>query len=297
MSFNDSDWGGSWNTNPSPMVANNPNNNKMNPMPSAAGNATNNPNSENEIFSECHTQVTKNIQQLSALFDEIKTNLQYLGKKSDSRKLRDFINEKIGLSQRLLKETQIQLKRLDSIATNSQRQKEKKQKVIKLQQDIESKLNVPFQQLITQARKMMDDIPVPISSAFNSGSSDEKNPLLQEEYQQYYKVADEVAHQDGIIYEREREIAGVQRQVVEVNEIFRDLGKMISEQQAGIETISNQITDVMANVKTADSEVSEANELSKSSTNKTRFIAIGIVVVVAIAVIIVVIVLKAKNQI
>jgi len=296
MSFNDSDWGGSWNTNPSPMVANNPNNNKMNPMPSAAGNATaNNPNSENEIFSECHTQVTKNIQQLSALFDEIKTNLQYLGKKSDSRKLRDFINEKIGLSQRLLKETQIQLKRLDSIATNSQRQNEKKQKVIKLTQDIESKLNVPFQHLITQARKMMDDIPVPISSAFDN-SSDEKNPLLQEEYEQYYKVADETAYQDGIIYEREREIAGIQRQVVEVNEIFRDLGKMISDQSAGIDNIQTHITEVMGNVKTADSEVNEANELSKSGTSKTRFIALGIIVVVVILVIIIVVVLKARNQ-
>jgi len=299
MSF-DSDWGGGW-SNSTPVANNNNNNNNTNtPAPAVANSNNNTPasstkNSENEIFSECHSQITKNIQQLSAIFDEIKTNLQYLGKKSDTRKLRDLINEKIGLSQRLLRETQVQLKRLDTIATNSQRQKEKKQKVIKLTQDIESKLNVPFQHLITQARKMMDDIPVPISSAFDN-SSDEKNPLLQEEYEQYYKVADETAYQDGIIYEREREIAGIQRQVVEVNEIFRDLGKMISDQSAGIDNIQTHITEVMGNVKTADSEVNEANELSKSGTSKTRFIALGIIVVVVILVIIIVVVLKARNQ-
>jgi len=137
MSF-DSDWGGGW-SNTTPAVVANTNNTNI-PTANANTPPANRGNTENEIFSECHSQITKNIQQLSVLFDEIKTNLQYLGKKADTRKLRDLINEKIGLSQRILKETQVQIKRLDTIATNSERQKEKKQKVIKLTQDIESKI-------------------------------------------------------------------------------------------------------------------------------------------------------------
>jgi len=38
-------------------------------------------NLENETFSDCHSLITKNIQQLSVLFDDIKASLQSLGKK------------------------------------------------------------------------------------------------------------------------------------------------------------------------------------------------------------------------
>jgi len=227
----------------------------------------------------------------------LKQAYNHLGKKNDTKKFRESINDKIALAQKLLRETQAQLKRLDGIATNSQRQKEKKQKVTKLTQDIETKLNTPFHNLILQAKKLMDEIPVPLSSVFSNSSSDEKNPLLQEGYQQYFKVADETAFQDGLIFEREREIAGIQRQVVEVNEIFRDIGKMIADQNPQIENISNSISEVVGNVKTAESEVSEANEIAKKSTKKIAFIALGIAVVGAIIVIVVVIVLKTRGTI
>jgi len=250
-----------------------------------------------KIFIECHSLVTRNIQLLANLYDEIKGNLLLLGKRNDNRPFRDSVNEKIGTGQKLLKETQGLLKRLDTIASNSQRQKEKKQKVIKLKQDYDSKLEAPFQQLILQARKLMDEIAVPVSSVYNGNSNDERNPLLNEGYQQYFKVADDTAFQDGLIHEREREIAGIQRQVVEVNEIFRDLGRMIAEQSPQIERIEGHITDVVGNVNIADSEVTEANELHKKSRNKLCFISLGLVVVAAIIVIIVVVVLKARGQI
>jgi len=143
----------------------------------------------------------------------------------------------------------------------------------------------------------MDEIPIPVTSVFGNSSADEKNPLLQEGYQQYFKVADDTAFQDGIIFEREREIAGIQRQVVEVNEIFRDIGKMIADQTPGIENIQSHISEVVGNVKTADSEVTEANELHKKSTSKLCFIALGVIIITAIVVVIVVIVLKTRGTI
>jgi len=209
---------------------------------------------------------------------------------------RETMNERIVLSQKLLKDTQGALRKLDGIASNSQRTKEKKQKVAKLTQDFESKLYNPFQQLITQARKLMDEIPIPVTSVLNNDGYGESNPLLQGDYQQYFKVADETAFQDGIIHEREREIAGIQRQVVEVNEIFRDIGRMIAEQSPAVENIQSHISEVVGNVKIADDEVIEADSLHRSSRKKLCFIVLGIVIVAAICVIVVVIVLKARNQ-
>jgi len=287
MSFNDTEWGSTWTAQPSQQPQQPPA--PINPTTNAA-------NLENEIFSECHSQITRNIQQLTSLFDEIKGNLQFLGKRADNRAFRESLNERMSLAMKLLKDTHNALKRLDGIASKSQRQKEKKQKVAKLTQDIDSKLNGPFQQLFSQAKKMMDEIPIPVTAAFNSNSSDEKNQLLEEDYQQYYKIADETAFQDGIVYEREKDIAGIQRQVVEVNEIFRDLGRMIAEQNPQIENIRTHISDVVDNVKTADSEVTEADSLLSSSRKKLCFVSLGILLVIAICVVVVVVVLKGKGQ-
>jgi t-SNARE complex subunit (syntaxin) len=318
MSF-DSDWGSTstttWNNNPSSN-----NNNPFGPAsavsnppasgglyPSTTGNnnspattatpaPANTKNLENEIFSECHSQITKNIQQLTNLFDEIKGNLHSLGKRADTKMFRETMNERIALAQKLLKDTQVTLRKLDGIASNSQRTKEKKQKVAKLTQDFESKLYNPFQQLITQARKLMDEIPIPVTSVLNNDGYGESNPLLQGDYQQYFKIADETAFQDGIIHEREREIAGIQRQVVEVNEIFRDIGRMIAEQAPAVENIQSHISEVVGNVKAADEEVHEADSLHRSSRKKLCFIVLGVVIVAAICVIVVVIVLTARVQ-
>jgi len=142
----------------------------------------------------------------------------------------------------------------------------------------------------------MDEIPIPVTSVLNNDGYGESNPLLQGDYQQYFKVADETAFQDGIIHEREREIAGIQRQVVEVNEIFRDIGRMIAEQAPAVENIQSHISEVVGNVKIADEEVIEADSLHRSSRKKLCFIVLGIVIVAAICVIVVVIVLKARNQ-
>jgi t-SNARE complex subunit (syntaxin) len=142
----------------------------------------------------------------------------------------------------------------------------------------------------------MDEIPLPVTSVLNNDGYGESNPLLQGDYQQYFKIADETAFQDGIIHEREREIAGIQRQVVEVNEIFRDIGRMIAEQAPAVENIRDHISEVVGNVKVADEEVIEADSLHRSSRKKLCFIVLGIVIVAAICVIVVVIVLKARGQ-
>jgi len=261
---------------------------------------TSTPNSKEDEYTSCHSQVSKNIQQLLTNFNLIKSMTQNIGKKKDTKKFRDQLNEKISTSLKLIREVQASIKRLDSLCSGPSK-KELKQKVTKLNQDFENRLNTPFQQLVRQAKELMDEVPL-ITSAFDEGEDsasgyDERDHLLkqQREEEQFLALQDETDFQDSLVHERERDITSIQSQVIEVNEIFRDLARLVEDQGELVENIATNISTVVTNVKTASEEVDEAKESQQSSRKKLCFIALGIVVIVAVVVVVVVVLLKSKS--
>jgi len=252
-------------------------------------------------YSQFQTQVSKNIQQLLTNFNVIKSMTQNIGKKKDTKRFRDQLNEKISSSTKLIREVQAAIKRLDSMCSGPSK-KELRQKVNKLNQDFEDRLNTPFQQLVKQAKDMMDDVPL-LTSAYDDGEDsqsgyDERDHLLkqQREEEQYLALQDDTDFQDSLVHERERDIKIIQGQVIEVNEIFRDLARLVEDQGELVENISTNISTVVTNVKTASEEVNEAKEHQQSTRKKICFIALGVVVIVAVIVVVVVVLLKGKES-
>jgi syntaxin 7 len=49
--------------------------------------------------------------------------------------------------------------------------------------------------------------------------------------QQLHTLDNEVEYNEALIEEREEELRNIERSIVEVNEIFRDLGTIVNEQQ------------------------------------------------------------------
>jgi len=172
--------------------------------------------------------------------------------------------------------------------------------VEKLSQDFEDRLNAPFQQLVRKVKEMMEEIPLVTSSygskdSYASGGSEDQDRLLhRQEEEQFLALQDETDFQDSMIHERDRDIKLVQGQVVEVNEIFRDLAKLVEEQGDLVDNIQTNISNVVVNVKTASEEVKEANESQQSSRKKLCFIAVAVVLIIAIVVVVVLVVLKPK---
>jgi len=241
-------------------------------------------------------QVTENIKQLLNNFNVIKSMTQLIGKKQDTKRFREKLNDKIIASGKLIREIQSGIKRLDTGATR----KDTKQNVKKLSKDFEERLNTPFQQLIRQSKEMMEEIPL-LTSAYDerdeSSSYDERDRLLekQHEEEQFLALQDETDFQDSLIHEREREIKGIQSQVIEVNEIFRDIARIVEDQGELVENIQTHISTVVTNVKTASEEVDEAKESQQSSRKKLCFIALGVVIIVAVVVVVVLVLLKSPK--
>jgi len=80
--------------------------------------------------------------------------------------------------------------------------------------------------------------------------------------------------------------------VVQVNEIFRDIARLVEDQGEMIDNIQTNIVTASDHVEAGLKEVKEADKSQQSSRKKLCFLAIFVTVIVAIVIIVVVVLTK-----
>lgn len=85
----------------------------------------------------------------------------------------------------------------------------------------------------------------------------------------------EVVHDFDLAYlqERDNEIRKVQKDMIEVNQIFKDLSELIDSQAPMIDSIANNITSTKDQVESANKDLEEAD---KKQSNNTGLIFFGV---------------------
>lgn len=78
----------------------------------------------------------------------------------------------------------------------------------------------------------------------------------------------DIAVNDALIDEREQDLLLVEKSVAQVNEIFRDLGTLVHEQQYMLDNIESNVASVEVNVENATGELRSANEYQKRARKK-----------------------------
>lgn len=69
-----------------------------------------------------------------------------------------------------------------------------------------------------------------------SVDEDDDNSRLLGHQQQYARLEADREYQDSIIRQRDIEIRGIQGQMIEVNEIFKDLARLVDDQSVMVGT-------------------------------------------------------------
>jgi len=108
-------------------------------------------------------------------------------------------------------------------------------------------------------------------------------PLVQQQLQQA-DLADqnEVDFQESLIVQREEEIRAIERGVVEISDIFRDLGSMINDQGAQLDIIGANVDSVAQDHKAADLELRSASRYQKGARNRACCLLLILAVVLTI---------------
>ncbi|CAB3989694.1 syntaxin-7-like isoform X1 [Paramuricea clavata] len=191
-------------------------------------------------------QVGNNIQQISNNVNVMQKMVKKLGTTEDAMQVQDRLQKTEKTTKSLASETSSMIKQLSLLeADDPNEQRQRKVQISRLRDNFMSALN-DFQNVqreaaereracVSRARAAShSDNLVNFGQSESSGISYDQNQSTNIQIQQEDEVSVE------LIEERERAIRQLESDIMDVNEIFRDLGTMIHEQgeMIGKESIS-----------------------------------------------------------
>eukprot|EP00252_Welwitschia_mirabilis_P018114 TRINITY_DN40306_c0_g1_i1.p1 TRINITY_DN40306_c0_g1~~TRINITY_DN40306_c0_g1_i1.p1 ORF type:complete len:270 (-),score=53.27 TRINITY_DN40306_c0_g1_i1:160-969(-) len=216
-----------------------------------------------------------------------------LGTSRDSPKLRDQLNNARQQVGRLVKEITVRLKQISELDQQKDISAGKKISDAKLVKDFQAVLKdfQKSQQVAAEREKIQSVIPpsssAPTAAGWRIEDDEEHRRLLEQQRQQLIHLENETTFNEAIIDERGQGITEIQKQVVEVNDIFKDLAVLVNDQGTIIDDIGSNIENSHTATAQARSNLAKA---SKSQKNRNclscwlPFLILGAVALVVILV-------------
>lgn len=125
------------------------------------------------------------------------------------------------------------------------------------------------------ARSAVDEAEHP-----TEGGAQQQQQLLEE--QPRLANQGEVDFQEALIIERESEIRNIEQSVGELNELFRDVAHIVTEQGQVLDTISSNVENVHDSTGGANTELRSAHRYQKNARTKACCLLIILAVILTI---------------
>ncbi|KAJ2058329.1 hypothetical protein GGI17_005105 [Coemansia sp. S146] len=261
--------------------------NTSNP-PAVPGN-NNGDEEEERQYRRTVQEVSRKVFQINAGVANIRQLVGQLGTSRDTARLRQDIHNKMEATRELVKTTSTELKALSEFQRPGRAAGKSNQRARRLEQQ---KLTGDFQKVLEQFQNIQR-VSAEVTREFvdrakhavhhqdeyhDDDYSSESRPLLQQQQQQQQQrrvmelsvLDNDVEYNEALINERELEINDIEQGIVELNEIFRDLGTIVTEQQSLLDNIETNVQSVTIHVRGAAEQLGSASEYQRRS-NKTKF--------------------------
>ncbi len=105
---------------------------------------------------------------------------------------------------------------------------------------------------------------------------------VQEQEQLRLAPQDEVDFQESLIIERESEIRLIEQSVGELNELFRDVAHIVTEQGEQLDLIADNVEHVRTDVRGADTELRRASKYQRNARNRACCLLLILAVVLTV---------------
>ncbi|XP_055253464.1 syntaxin-12 [Moschus berezovskii] len=242
----------------------------------------------NSIIQTC----SGNIQRISQATAQIKNLMSQLGTKQDSSKLQENLQQLQHSTNQLAKETNELLKELGSLPLPLSTSEQRQQKLQKerLMNDFSAALN-SFQAVQRRvSEKEKESIARARAGSRLSAEERQREEQLvsfdsHEEWNQMQRQEDEVAitEQDlELIKERETAIRQLEADILDVNQIFKDLAMMIHDQGDLIDSIEANVESSEVHVERATDQLQRAAYYQKKSRKKICILVLVLSVIILI---------------
>lgn len=117
-------------------------------------------------------------------------------------------------------------------------------------------------------------------------TSDNDLLLQEQQLEEQHRMANqgEVDFQESLIIERETEIRNIEQSVGELNELFRDVAHIVTEQGGQLDIISENVENVTQDTRGANVELRSASRYQKNARNRACCLFVILAVILAIIV-------------
>ncbi|XP_038057807.1 syntaxin-7-like isoform X1 [Patiria miniata] len=228
-------------------------------------------------FADLSQQVSSAIFKISNNVTTLEKAVRQLGTPSDSTLLRNRIQASIQTTNKIVSETTTCLKDLTLMSRNLG--KSSRLQVDRLTNEYHESVQRYSGVQKKVASKMRSCPNVPPKAPPTSGSMDvvqydeSKKALLEETRRQgiesQLQVQDQQIDYDmNLLQEREEQIRQIEAAMLDVNEIFRDLSAMVSEQGEVVDSIEANIEKASSNVEGANTQLQTASRYQKKARRK-----------------------------
>lgn len=254
------------------------------PQKTSASNSTSGFAKQTNVISRRIFQITSNITQTQRLLQSIST-------KKDNQQSRNTLHDLLETTRDNIKSTGEELKKLDDFDEREiggdtakftkTKMKRDFQNVLSSFQDVQRK-SAEYQKSYVDSAKQAIQESEEAQGSYRD--DEEESSRSQVQALQSPRLLDdaEIEFNETLIEERESEIQNIEAGITELNEIFRDLGTMVTQQGNQIDSIEANVDNVAMNTQTASAELTKAQRYQKNSRNRKLCLMMILIIIFTI---------------
>ncbi|XP_046748442.1 syntaxin-12 [Diprion similis] len=243
--------------------------------------------SPTELYS-LSENITTNIYTINSSWRTLDRAFKTIGTNKDSQGLRDRVHVTQLSTNQVVTQTSKDITRLTVLMRRGD--KEQKLQIEKLTTDFKDAMQRYSEMQKAVAEKMKRHLLVSGNSENQSGDGNQDTETLvqvQADFEQK-DVQRSLEFEQGLLLEREERIRRIEGDILDVNQIMRELGALVHQQGDSIDTIENNIENVHGNVELGAQELVKASSYQSKFRRKVCFLLILAVIAAVILAIILV---------
>lgn len=233
--------------------------------------------------------ITTNINTIIKSWRNLEQALKNIGTDKDNQGLRDKVHVTQLSCNQIVSQTAKDLQRLTVVVRKGDKQQ--KLQAEKLTGDFRDAVQCYSRLQKQVAEKMKTRLLSRQTLGTTSEYDDDEEQRLTEEAERtaaQKSLQRELQFEQEMLLEREQRIRQIEGDILDVNEIMRELGAMIHEQGDTINSIENNIENVHGNVELGQQELQKAAEYQIKHRKKMLFlVAVAVIIGIILTVIIV----------
>lgn len=227
------------------------------------------PFTDDPDFTSLSRTIESKLFTISSNISKLSKQVTLLGTKRESDRVRERVLELLNTTTEDFKDILEHVNKIEEWADVTPSQKYTQQKLWRNYQAAHREFQALHQDALPKLRASESAARAALEEATSPGI-ERQSEFGQQQMQAPLRLADqsEVDFQDTLIVEREANIRSIEAGLVELNEVFRDVAHIVSEQGEQLDSIAANVENARTDTRGADVELRSASRYQKNARGK-----------------------------